>query len=262
MTTSAKTGGRAFVRRHLPAAVTIVAILLVWQLVSWTLLSQAHLLPGPIEILQGIVRDWHLYPRNISATLSVALRGFIFGNAIAVALAFVAILLPRSEEPIMQVAVIAYAVPLLAITPILVVLFEGDRARVIVSALSVFFTTLVGTHTGLKQADRTSLDVIAAYGGGRSAQLVKVRIWACLPYLFAALRIAAPTAILGAIIAEFLGADRGLGIAIVVSEQNLNSVRTLGIGAVAAAISGLAYWIVGIVGAWAAPWSPASVNRP
>jgi ABC-type nitrate/sulfonate/bicarbonate transport system permease component len=88
--------------------------------------------------------------------------------------------------------------------------------------------------------------------------LVKVRIWSCLPYLFAALRIAAPTAILGTIIAEFLGADRGLGIALVVSEQNLNSVRTLGIGTVAAAIAGITYWAVGVIGNRLAPWAPAS----
>jgi ABC-type nitrate/sulfonate/bicarbonate transport system permease component len=245
-------------RRHLPGAITIGALLAAWQIVSWTLLAEAHLLPGPVEIAAGVVRDWHLYPRNIGATVSVAVRGFFFGNLIAIALAFICILIPQSERPIMQVAVVAYAVPLLAIAPILVVLFEGDRARVILSALSVFFTTLVGTHTGLRQADRTSLDVVAAYGGGRYAQLIKVRIWVCLPYLSAALRIAAPTALLGAIIAEFLGADRGLGIALVVSEQNLNSVRTLGIGIVAATIAGIAYWLVGLIGEWATPWAPAS----
>jgi ABC-type nitrate/sulfonate/bicarbonate transport system permease component len=244
--------------RNLPGLITIVAILAGWQLISWTLLANAHLLPGPIEIVKGIVHDGPLYPRNIAATMSVAVRGFIFGNLVAIGLAFVCILLPRIEGPIMQIAVVAYAVPVLSIAPILVVLFEGDRARVILSALAVFFTTLVGTHAGLKQADRTSLDVVKVYGGGPYAQLVKVRIWSCLPYLFAALRIAAPTAILGAIIAEFLGADRGLGIALVVSEQNLNSVRTLGIGAVAAAIAGIAYWAVGVIGNRLAPWAPAS----
>jgi ABC-type nitrate/sulfonate/bicarbonate transport system permease component len=244
--------------RNLPGLITILAILAGWQLISWTLLANAHLLPGPIEIVKGIVHDGPLYPRNIAATMSVAVRGFIFGNLVAIGLAFVCILLPRIEGPIMQIAVVAYAVPVLSIAPILVVLFEGDRARVILSALAVFFTTLVGTHAGLKQADRTSLDVVKVYGGGPYAQLVKVRIWSCLPYLFAALRIAAPTAILGAIIAEFLGADRGLGIALVVSEQNLNSVRTLGIGAVAAAIAGIAYWAVGVIGNRLAPWAPAS----
>jgi ABC-type nitrate/sulfonate/bicarbonate transport system permease component len=251
-----------FMRRNLPAAITIGALLIAWQVIAWTLLAGTHLLPGPVEIVRGIIADWRLYPGNIAATMSVAARGFLFGNAIAVVLAFLCILVPRLEGPILQLAVVAYAVPILAITPILVVLFPGDHARVIVAALAVFFTTLIGTHAGLKQADRTSLDLVRAYGGGRYAQLVKVRVWAALPYFFAALRIAAPTAILGAIIAEFLGADRGLGIALVVSEQNLNSVRTLGIGAVAAAIAGLAYWIVGLIGRWATPWAPAGAGTP
>jgi len=260
-TPEARSPAAGYAGRHLPSAITIVTALAAWQLVAWTLLAGTHLLPGPIEIVQGIIADWRLYPRNISATVSVAARGFLFGNAIAIALAFACLLIPRSEGPIMQVAVVAYAVPLLSIAPILVVLFEGDRARVIIAALSVFFTTLVGTHAGLKQADRTSLDAIIAYGGGRWAELVKVRFWTCLPYLFAALRIAAPTALLGAIIAEFLGADRGLGIALVVSEQNLNSVRTLGIGAVSAILAGIAYWLVGLIGRWATPWAPASMRR-
>ncbi|MEP7239624.1 MAG: ABC transporter permease subunit [Devosia sp.] len=249
-------------RRNLPAMITITAMLIGWQLIAWTVLAGTNLLPGPIEIVRGIIADWRLYPGNIGATLSVAARGFLFGNAIAILLALLCILVPRAEGPILQLAVVAYAVPVLAITPILVVLFEGDRARVIVAALTVFFTTLVGTHAGLKQADRTSLDVITAYGGGRYAQLAKVRIWAALPYLFAALRIAAPAALLGAIIAEFLGADRGLGIALVVSEQNLNSVRTLGIGVVAATMAGLAYWLVGLVGRWATPWTPSASETP
>ncbi|MBO6726085.1 MAG: ABC transporter permease subunit [Rhizobiaceae bacterium] len=245
-------------RGRLTSFAAVGALLILWHLVASTVLAGTHLLPGPIEVVDGIIRDWQFYPRNIVATGSVAIRGFLFGNLVAVVLAFVCVLIPRSEGPIMQVAVIAYAVPVLAIAPILVVLLTGDTARVVLSALSVFFITLVGTHAGLRQADRTSLDVIAAFGGGRMAQLVKVRFWACLPYLFAALRIAAPSALLGAIIAEFLGADRGLGIALVVSEQNLNSVRTLGIGAVTAAIAGAAYWLVGLVGRWATPWAPSS----
>jgi ABC-type nitrate/sulfonate/bicarbonate transport system permease component len=248
-------------RRSLTSIVTIVLLLAAWEIGARTLLAHANLLPGPLEIVAGIVRDWRLYPRNIAATVSVAARGFVFGNAIAVALAFLTILVPRLEGPIMQLAVVAYAVPILSIAPILVVLFPGDGARVILTSLAVFFTTLVGTHAGLRQADRTSLDLIAAHGGGRYAELAKVRFWAALPFLFAALRIAAPTALLGAIIAEFLGADRGLGVALVVSEQNLDSVRTLGIGVVTATIAGVAYWAVGIIGRRLAPWAPAAQTR-
>lgn len=249
-------------RRHLPSIVTVIVLLVVWEAAAHLFLARANLLPGPIEIVAGIVRDRALYPHNIAATLSVAVRGFIFGNAIAIALALLTVLVPRSEGPIMQLAVVAYAVPILSVAPILVVLFPGDGARVILTALAVFFTTLIGTHTGLRQADRTSLDMVAAYGGGRYAELAKVRFWAALPYLFAALRIAAPTALLGAIIAEFLGADRGLGIALVVSEQNLDSVRTLGIGVVSAAIAGFAYWLFGVLGRWLTPWAPRARGTP
>jgi ABC-type nitrate/sulfonate/bicarbonate transport system permease component len=249
-------------RRHVPSIVTIVVLLAVWEAASRLFLARANLLPGPIEILGGIVRDRALYPPNVAATLSVAVRGFIFGNAIAVALALLAVVVPLFEGPIMQLAVVAYAVPILSVAPILVVLFPGDGARVILAALAVFFTTLIGTHTGLRQADRANLDVVAAYGGGRYAELAKVRFWSALPYLFAALRIAAPTALLGAIIAEFLGADRGLGIALIVSEQNLDSVRTLGIGVVSAVIAGLAYWAFGFVGRLLTPWSLGARGRP
>lgn len=249
-----------FVRRQAPSILIIVGLLALWQVVASTTLANAHILPGPIEIVGGIVRDWRLYPPNIAATASVAIRGFVIGNSLAILLAFICVLIPLAEGPIMQVAVVAYAVPVLAVAPILVVLFDGDRPRVILAALSVFFTTLVGTHAGLHQAERASLDVIAAFGGGRLAQLVKVRVWACLPYLFAALKIAAPSSLLGAIIAEFLGADRGLGVALIVSEQNLDAARTLGIGAVTAAIAGVAYWLIALAGKWAAPWAPSGAN--
>src|SRR5690606_26148469 len=126
-----------FLGRNLPAAITIVAMLAIWQTVAWTLLAGTNLLPGPIELVRGIVADWRLYPGNIGATLSVAVRGFLFGNLIAIVLALICVLVPRAEGPILQIAVVAYAVPILAITPILVVLFEGDRARVIVAALAV-----------------------------------------------------------------------------------------------------------------------------
>src|SRR5579872_5601374 len=164
-----------FLRRQGPSVLVIVGLLAGWQIVASTALSDAHILPGPIEIADGIVRDWHIYPPNIAATGSVAIRGFLIGNSLAIFLAFTCVLIPIAEGPIMQVAVVAYAVPVLAVAPILVVLFEGDRPRVILAALSVFFTTLVGTQAGLRQAERTSLDVVAAFGGGRFAQLVKVR---------------------------------------------------------------------------------------
>ena len=84
------------------------------------------------------------------------------------------------------------------------------------AALSVFFTTLIGCSSGCVSADRTSLEVVQAYGGGSWTQLRKVRLAGRLPSMFAGLRIAAPAAMLGAIIGEYIGRqDRGLGIVMI-----------------------------------------------
>ncbi len=247
--------------RWAPAAIAVFGFLAFWQVLAMTVFAGAHVLPGPIAIAKGLWIDRGYYASNILPTVIVAAKGYAFGNLIAIILALVGTVYPPTEGPIMRVALVAYGTPLLAIAPILVVVCSGDTARVILAALSVFFTTLVGVQTGLLQADTTSLNVITAYGGRRWAQLFKVRLWSCLPSLFAALKIAAPSSLLGAIIAEFLGTDRGLGIGLVVAEQNLDSVRTWGIAVVATAIAGISYGVVDVIGQWAMPWLPRGAGR-
>ena len=103
------------------------------------------------------------------------------------------------------------------------------------AALSCFFFTLIGTIVGLRSADPASLDLVAAAGGGSWRQLRTVRSRASLPSVFAALRIAAPTALLGAMIGEYLGGDSGLGVAMVNAQRSVQVTRTWGIAVVAAA---------------------------
>ena len=128
----------------------------------------------------------------------------------------------------MRLGVASYCLPVIAIGPCSRSSSTGETPKIILAALSVFFTTLVGTLVGLRSADPIALDVVHAYGGGSFQKLIKVRIRAALPSLFAALRIAAPAAVLGAIIGEYLGAESGLGIAMINSEQALQIATTWG----------------------------------
>ena len=91
---------------------------------------------------------------------------------------------------------------------------------------SVFFTTVVGALLGFKAADKASLDVVRVYGGSRLTQLVKVRLIAALPAILNALQIAVPTAFLGAVLGEYMGAtDRSVGITLIRLQGNLDSER-------------------------------------
>jgi ABC-type nitrate/sulfonate/bicarbonate transport system permease component len=237
--------------------VGIVGLLLVWQLLGATVMSKSGSVPTPLDIARQMNKDgFSFYWHNTTPTLSAAFKGWLWGNLLAIGLAMLVLIAPFVEGPLMQLGVTSYCLPIVAIGPVLAISFNGETPKVILAAMSVFFTTLVGTLVGLRSADQASLDVIHAYGGGPLKKLVKVRFRAGLPSLFAALRIASPAAILGAIIGEYLGSERGLGVAMVASQGSLEVSRTWAIALVATAVAGLAYAVTALVGRLVSPWAP------
>jgi ABC-type nitrate/sulfonate/bicarbonate transport system permease component len=142
-----------------------------------------------------------------------------------------------------------------AIGTIFNITFSGETHEMILAAMAVFFTTLIGMQVGLRSTDKTSLDLMRAYGGSGLQTLLKVRIRYALPSLFAALRIAAPAAVLGAIIGEYLGADRGLGVAMVQAEQSLKIARTWGFAITATVLGSLGYALMAASARLIVPWS-------
>ena len=249
------------VPRWLPGVAGMLVLLVVWEVLGRTVFADSRAVPPPTAILGQLGRDgWTFYWPNVRTTLSEAGRGWLWGNLIAVVLAFMFVQFPLVERALMQLALVSYCLPVIAIGPVLAVLFSGDTSKVILAAISVIFTTLVGAIVGLRSADRTSLDLVRAYGGGSWRQLWTVRLRASLPSLFAGLRIAAPAAMLGAIIGEYLGSESGLGVAMINSQQSLAVERTWGIALVATALSGAAYGLTALVGRLLTPWAPRTVR--
>ena len=237
--------------------VGLAGLLVVWEVLGRTVFADRHVVPPPTAILRQLGHDgFGFYWPNARTTLREAGLGWLWGNAIAVVLAVAFVQVPLVEKALLRLALASYCLPVIAIGPVLAVLFSGDKSKVILAALSVIFTTLVGALVGLRGADRTSLDLVRAYGGGSWTQLWRVRLRAALPSLFAGLRIAAPAAMLGAIIGEYLGAESGLGVAMINSQQSLAVERTWGIALVATALSGAAYGLTALVGRLLTPWAP------
>ena len=151
------------------------------------------------------------------------------------------------ESLIVRLAVATYALPLVAIGPILAVALNGDEPKIVLTVISVFFITLVGSMHGLQRVERPVLDIIRAFGGSSRQELVKARLRASLPSIFASLQIAAPAAVLGSVIAEYLGATSGLGVAMISSQDNLQVDRTWALALVITACAGAGYGLVGII---------------
>ena len=250
-----KVGGRA-VPGWAPGAAGGAGLLVVWQVVG-TALGENASVPPPTAVLSRIVADGAgFYGPNLGQTLREAGWGWLWGNGLAVVLAVVFVQVPAAERALLKVAVASYCLPVIAIGPILSVIFSGDTPKITLAALSVFFTTLIAMIVGLRSAPAASLELVHAYGGSSLAALRKVRLVASLPSLFAGLRIAAPAAMLGAIIGEYMGADSGLGVAMVNSQQALQIDRTWAIAVVATATAGALYGLTALVGRLLTPWAP------
>lgn len=237
--------------------VGIVLMLAVWVIAA-SVLGIRKGIPQPWSVVRQFVDDWHLYPPNIKQTLGEAWRGYLIGNTLAILMGLAFVLVPFLEKSLMQISVATYCLPIVAIGPILQSTLKGDNPKIALVALSVFFTTLIGVLVGLRSADRTSLEVIRAYGGGRIREMTKVRVRAALPSTFAGLQIAAPAAILGAMIGEYFGGERGLGIMMIASLQGFNVARTWGIAAVATILAGVGFGLTLYIGRSLTRWAPRS----
>ena len=237
-----------------------VGLVLAWWLLARVWLDQQHGVPTPFNVLKSIQADgWSFYWPLIENTGRRALYGFAFGNGLALALAFIVLVVPMAERVIMQIGLASYCIPIAALGPILTITLSGEKPVTALTALFILFTTLVGAILGLRSADPLSVDLVRAYGGGSLQQLIRVRLKAALPSTLAALKVSAPTAIVGAIVGEELGgtSNVGLGYAMVASEQAVDVPRTWGIALVAALVGGIGYVLIGLVTRYATPWAKA-----
>ncbi|MFK7859201.1 MAG: ABC transporter permease [Granulosicoccus sp.] len=222
-------------------------------LVAWELIGQLALIgDGAFPPLSDIaVRFWQDrddYRGHVAATLYGSGLGFLIGNGIAIAAGMIFTLFPVTLRLSRGLNIALFAIPPIALTPILALLLSGMAPRVVLAALGCYFVTMTATVIGLSQYDERAADVVRAYGGGRLRILLKIQIRQALPVILGGLQIAAPNAVLGAILAEFGGGQRwGLGSYLLGSLGRADPARLWGIGLVATAIAGLAYGFFALI---------------
>lgn len=223
----------------------LILTLLLWEAAA-AAVSGSHLLAAPSQVVLYLAANASLLGRALGVTLGHAALGFAIGNGAAVLLAGLALAVPRAERVIAALALVVFCLPLVATGPVLRVLMgPGSGPQVTLAALAVYYTTLVPLLTGLRATPAAWLDLVRSYGRGRASELRHVRARAALPYLFAGLQIAAPAAFLGAMVGEFTGAERGMGVLTIRAMRGLDAEATWALAVLAAAVSICAYAALG-----------------
>lgn len=194
------------------AATACVLLVLAWQTLGW-LGWLPIVVPAPLAIIGTIPRSGYALLLNAEPTIGIAATGFLVALAVSLALASLGSAVRRTATPIQAAAVALDSVPLIALTPVLTVVLGVDtRARVTIAALACFLPLLLGAARGLRSTDRELSELFHVLAAAPVTRLRLLSFPSALPHLLPALKIAAPAALLGALVAEWAGAERGLGI--------------------------------------------------
>jgi len=233
---------------NLPAILAIVGCIVLWQLIVWGFSVPTFMAPSPIAVIGAFKANGATLLANFLPTLMEAVLGFLFGNVVAVLLAVWFVYSPIAEKAFYPIAVIVKSIPIIAIAPILVLLVgNGIAPKIIIAALICFFPTLVNMVQGLKSASPAMLDLMRVLSASGAEIFWKVRLPASLPFLFAALKIAATSSVVGAIVAEWIGSSYGLGALIIDATYNFRSPLLYATVVIAAALAVALFFAVSIV---------------
>ena len=197
--------------------VSIVVVLGAWSLIiSWGDLP-AFLLPSPLAVWQkfiSMLSDGTLIS-HAAVTLFEVLLGLLAGSLLASVIGYILSKSRLLEKVLSPYLVASQAIPTIAIAPLLVIWFgPGVFSKILVCALTVFFPILVNTMIGFRAVPANLHDLVRSLGASRSQRLRFLEIPSALPVLFGGLRIGATLSVIGAVVGEFVGSDRGLGFLI------------------------------------------------
>jgi NitT/TauT family transport system permease protein len=198
-----------------PPLVTLVAMVVVWELAVALFRVPEYILPTPRGIAASMVKEWRYLALHTWITVQEVLLGFAMAVGVGIPIAMAIVYSPVVERAIYPLLVGSQSVPKIAIAPLLIFWAGlGLFPKVLVAFLISFFPIIIDTVVGLRSVEPEMLHLARSMGAGAGRTFLKIRFPSALPNIFAGLKVAVTLAVVGAIVGEFIQADRGLGYAL------------------------------------------------
>jgi len=197
---------------------TLLGTLAVWEVATRAFRVPRFIMPAPSAIL-GEGWEWrYRFIGHTWVTLYETLGGFALSMVVGVPLAVLIVYSPTLRRGIYPLIILAQSVPKIAIAPVLLlVLGYGEIPKMVVAFLVAFFPVVVDTATGLAATPPELLDLSRSYRASPFKTFLKVRLPMALPFIFAGAKVAITLSVIGAVVGEFVGSDKGLGYVILSS---------------------------------------------
>ncbi len=228
--------------------VTPFLFLLVWHIIAAG--TTPLILPNPYDVFMRLVSyfiNGRVWPHLFMTTQEI-LAGFVLGSVLGIGFGTLVSESDIARKVIMPYIIVTQALPKFALAPMLVIWFGfGMAPKVIIAALIAFFPLVENTYMGLTTTPQPQLELFRALRASRITTLLKLRIPHAVPAIFSGFRVALMLSLVGAVVAEYVGANQGLGALIIVSQGTLDT-ELMFVAFVILTVLGLCLdWVYGLV---------------
>jgi len=242
-------------KKILPPVIVLVFTCVIWELLVRLLQVDKFILPSPGQIIQALVATYSLLWSHSLQTMGEALLGFAAAVAVGVVLGLLMGLAPLVKRAFYPLLIVSQTIPIIALAPLLIIWFGYETLpKVIVVALVCFFPVAVSLVEGLAAADPDMIKLLLAMGATPWQVMTKVRLPGALPAFFAGLKISATYSIMGAVIGEWLGASKGLGVYMTRSMHSFLTERVFAAIVIISLLSLFLFSVIEGLGRICMPW--------
>lgn len=214
------------VKKGWRATLVLCLLFVIWEIACQLFAIPAWLLPAPSQILQTGVEEWATYQHHLVSTIQLTVIGFLVGSSTGIIVAVILHLVPFLKEAFYPLIILSQNIPIIVLAPLLVIwLGFGMLPKVIVIVLVCFFPIAVSAMEGFQQTDHDLKHYMKMAGASRKQTFWKLEWPNALPYVFSGMKIAATYSVMGAVIAEWLGANKGIGVYMTLASSSFRTDR-------------------------------------
>lgn len=233
---------------HIFPIAFFLIILALWEFIPYFFSIPHYVFPRLSDIFPAIINSKTAFLDNSLTTFHEAVLGFFLGSSIGFVTGLLMAQSKLIAKTILPYVVASNAIPIVAIAPLVIIWFgHGITSKIILAAFLCFFPLSINTFKGLNEYPKIFKELFYTYGSTRTEFLFKFKIRNAVPYIFAGLKLNATFSVIGAIVAEFIGATSGLGFGMLQASYNLNTPRLFGYIIVACAMGLGMYYLVVLI---------------
>ena len=231
-------------------------LLILWEILVEVIKVPSFILPPPRDLWTSFIKKLPILGNHSLITFTEAVGGFTFSLGLGVTFAIAVVYSRHLQNTIYPLIVILYAMPKSAFAPLMVIwVGYGLMSKIAIAFLVAFFPIVVNTVVGLKEVEPELLELARINRGSQFDVFKKIRLPNAIPFMFAGIKVAIVLSVTGAIVAEFVAANEGLGYLVLQANYSLDTAFALVVLLILAVLSLGLFWLVEIVQRKIAPWS-------